>query len=231
MSVESVRFLSTNAALPNPYSANWAAKSSSPVSLQPVEGARTANTGATDSAGVFLDATQKLSQQSGQQIEHKSKSTVLPAGSDPNTVASYTANSPVTAPLSTPVDTYTALSQRQVQNIATSMQTDGAQTRLPKANPSVNNSLNISPANTLPSQDTYSNVTFTTQHKIDNVTTPPAQLKSLDHNSVTDLSNTYSGYYKHGVDQTSFDLQNAKLKYLGQAQATNSVGNVVDTKA
>ena len=62
MSVESIRYQSTNALLSNPYLAQWSNRAPAPVSLQPSEGAKTANTGATDAAGVYMDLTPKLAQ-------------------------------------------------------------------------------------------------------------------------------------------------------------------------
>ncbi len=197
MFVDSIIDQSTNALIPNPYAANWAIRPPSPVSLQPTEGAKTANTGASDGSGVFIDATHRLAQATLLALRHESTQGV-------------TSNSAVTAGSTLGTAQREVLTKTGVQNNI------GTYTHLPKANSGVNSTLSLSDLNSLPQFQTFMSHMFATLNTIEAIPSASKTINSLNKNSITGLTSANNNYYHKGYDQDSFDLLNSKLKYLAQ---------------
>jgi hypothetical protein len=207
LSIESIRDQSTNAVMANPYAASWASEQASPVSLQPTEGAKTANTGAADGSGVYFDATQKLAHATLLALKAQSNHSGTPfAGSNATTPTTY--------------------AQQPSQTKMGASNNKGNYTHLPKANSSVNSALTLSSINTIPEFQTFMSQMFETLKTINQVPSASQNIDSLNKNSVKALTISNNNYYHQGYDQDSFDLLRSKLKYLAdQTQKALALAN------
>jgi len=200
MSVDAMLDQSTKALVPNPYAALWASRPLAPVSLQPSEGAKTANTGAADAAGVYVDMTQKLA---------KATLVALKSSSFLNK----------TLPSPTPQNMNLPLSQMQTQTHTTAKEASGTYTHLPKPESSVNHSLTVNQINNLPQFHIFMSQMFETLKTINQMPNSSSRIDSLNKSSVTGLSADFGNYYKNGTDQNSYDHLSAQLNYLAKEVA------------
>lgn len=193
MFVDSVRDQATSAVLPNPYAANYAIRPPSPVSLQPTEGTKTANTGASDGSGIYITTTQQLAQATLLALRQQSTSS---------------ANSSVTS------GSTLGTAQREVLTKTGVANGTGTYTHLPKANSGVNAQLTLSDLNSLPQFQTFMSHMFATLNTIDQIPSASKTINSLNKNSITGLTSANNNYYHQGYDQNSYDLLSSKLNYL-----------------
>jgi hypothetical protein len=206
VSVESIQDQFTRAVLRNPYSASWASHSSSPVSLQPTEGAKTANSGASDPSGLYVDSTLALAHAA--LIALNAPSTGL---TNSSALASNAAANPATYKNQNPVaNTVQSLVQTQ-----TSFDNAlGTFSHAPLSNSGVNPTLSSNSINNLPEFQSFMRQMFITLNSVDQQPSASQSINELNKNSQTASSKAFSNYYKNGYDQNSYDLLSSKLKYL-----------------
>ncbi len=201
MSVDAMRDQSTRALMPNPYAAQWATRPLTPVSLQPSEGAKTANSGATDAAGVYLDMTQKLAKATLVALKSNSFLNKIPPANNQNMSMPETQGG-------------------GAQTKTTAKEASGIYSHLPKPDTSVNHSLTVNQINNLPQFHIFMSQMFETLKTINQMPNAPSTINSLDKNSMTGISADFGNYYKNGTDQNSYDHLNAQLNYLAKEVAS-----------
>ncbi len=199
MSVESIRYQSTNALLSNPYLAQWSNRAPAPVSLQPSEGAKTANTGATDAAGVYMDLTPKLAQAALLALKSQ-----------------FSTGKTVTETLKVAQNSSLPESISLTQTPTTAKNTIGTYDHLPKTNIGINHSLNLTSLNSLPQFHAFMSQMFETLNSVNQIPSASTKINDLNKNSMTGITAPFNNYYRRGYDQNSYDLLNSKLQYLAK---------------
>ena len=158
-----MRDQSTRALMPNPYAAQWATRPLTPVSLQPSEGAKTANSGATDAAGVYLDMTQKLAKATLVALKSNSFLNKIPPANNQNMSMPETQGG-------------------GAQTKTTAKEASGIYSHLPKPDTSVNHSLTVNQINNLPQFHIFMSQMFETLKTINQMPNAPSTINSLDKN-------------------------------------------------